>query len=74
IRIRFTHFQTFSRENTLPTLTSEKQVIFSEAKNLLREFDKKKDRVRLVGVYVSGFRTEDEVKSAPSESLENWVS
>jgi DNA polymerase IV (DinB-like DNA polymerase) len=74
IRIRFTHFQTFSRENTLPTFTSEKQVILSEAKNLLREFDKKKDRVRLIGVYVSGFRTEGEVKSAPSESLENWVS
>lgn len=74
IRIRFTHFQTFSREKTLPTFTSEKQVILSEAKNLLREFEKKRDKVRLIGVYVSGFKTEDEAKSAPSESLENWVS
>jgi DNA polymerase IV (archaeal DinB-like DNA polymerase) len=74
IRIRFTHFQTFSRENTLPTFTSEKHVILSEAKNLLREFEEKKDKVRLIGVYVSGFRAEDEEKGVPSESLESWVS
>ncbi len=74
IRIRFTHFQTFSRENTLPTFTDERGVILSEAKNLLREFEEKKDKVRLIGVYVSGFRTEDEEKGMPAESLEKWVS
>jgi DNA polymerase IV (DinB-like DNA polymerase) len=74
IRIRFTHFQTFSRENTLPTFTSEKKIIISEAKNLLREFEKNKDKIRLIGVYVSGFRAEDEEgKDIPTESLENWV-
>ncbi len=73
IRIRFTHFQTFSREHTLPTFTTDKEVILSEAKNLLREFEKKKDKVRLVGVYVSDFRQVDRQKG-PRESLESWVS
>jgi DNA polymerase IV (DinB-like DNA polymerase) len=75
IRIRFTHFQTFSRENTLPTFTNAKNVILLEARNLLREFEKRKDKVRLIGVYVSGFRAEDEGgQKIPDESLENWVS
>ncbi len=73
IRIRFTHFQTFSREHTLPTFTTDKEVILSEAKNLLREFEKKKDKVRLVGVYVSDFRQVDR-QEGPRESLESWVS
>jgi DNA polymerase IV (archaeal DinB-like DNA polymerase) len=71
IRIRFTHFQTFSRENTLPTFTSEKQIIFSESSNLLREFEKKKDKVRLIGVYVADFRARDEEEGS-SENLESW--
>ena len=69
IRIRFTHFQTFSRENTLSTFASEKGVILSEAKNLLREFEKRQDKVRLIGVYVSDFRDEELL----GESLESWV-
>lgn len=73
IRIRFTHFQTFSREHTLPTFTSDKEVILSDAKNLLREFEKKKDKVRLIGVYVSEFR-QVVSQERPGESLENWVS
>src|SRR5487761_1837391 len=73
IRIRFTHFQTFSREHTLPTFTSDKEVILSEAKNLLREFEKKRDKVRLIGVYVSDFKQVDRQERS-GESLENWVS
>jgi DNA polymerase IV (archaeal DinB-like DNA polymerase) len=72
IRIRFTHFQTYSRENTLPNFTSDMQVILSETNNLLREFEKKKEKVRLIGVYVSDFRTAENEDSR--ESLENWVS
>lgn len=79
IRIRFSHFQTYSRENTLPTYTSDKQVIKVEAKNLLREFSNKKDRVRLVGVYVSDFRDDEEEMReknggsiGPAENLEKW--
>ncbi len=72
IRIRFTHFQTFSREKTIPTFTSEKGVILSEAQNLLKEFEKRQDKVRLIGVYVSDFRREDS-EGRVSESLKNWV-
>lgn len=76
IRIRFTHFQTFSREHTLQTFTSEKKVISMEARNLLREFESKKVKVRLIGVYVSDFRETEENLSgenASTESLEKWV-
>jgi DNA polymerase IV (archaeal DinB-like DNA polymerase) len=75
IRIRFTHFQTFSREHTLQTFTSNMKVISAEARNLLREFESKKDKIRLIGVYVSDFREENptEEDNATSESLENWV-
>jgi DNA polymerase IV (DinB-like DNA polymerase) len=75
IRIRFTHFQTYSREHSLQTFTSNKKVISAEAKNLLREFESKKDKIRLIGVYVSDFREEitAEEGTETSESLENWV-
>jgi DNA polymerase IV (DinB-like DNA polymerase) len=72
IRIRFTHFQTFSRENTIPTFTSEKEVILTESKNLLKEFEKRQDKIRLIGVYVSDFRTQDQ-KEGGNETLKNWV-
>ena len=70
IRIRFAHFQTYSRENTLPAFASDKQVILSEAKNLLREFVDRRDKVRLIGVYVSDF---SDVEDRLGESLESWV-
>ena len=73
IRIRFSHFQTYSREHTLPAFTSEKQVILSEAKNLLKEFEKKQEKVRLIGVYVSDFRGEVYQEQGSKENLENWV-
>jgi DNA polymerase IV (DinB-like DNA polymerase) len=73
IRIRFTHFQTFSREHTIPTFTTEKDTILSEAKSHLREFQQKKGaKVRLIGVYVSYFRENDGLEQSV-ESLENWV-
>ena len=74
IRIRFTHFQTFSREHTLPNLTSEKNVILSEARNLLREFEKRQDKVRLIGLYVSDLREEEFQHQDTMKSLENWFS
>jgi DNA polymerase IV (DinB-like DNA polymerase) len=71
IRIRFTHFQTFSREHTLPNFTSDKGAITSETRNLLKEFENKDDKVRLIGVYVSNFRFTE--TSLPEESLEKYA-
>ncbi|MCL4518689.1 MAG: DNA polymerase IV [Thaumarchaeota archaeon] len=74
VRIRFAHFQTFSREHTLANFTSEKQVILSEARNLLKEFEKKQDKVRLIGVYVSDLREDEFQERGSKESLESWFS
>ena len=68
IKIRFTHFQTYSRENTVAVSTISKEVIGREARNLLREFDSKPRKVRLIGLSVSQF--------SPNEGkveLERWL-
>ncbi len=56
IKIRFTHFQTFTRENTLPFFTSNLETMLQEARNLLREFEENPRRVRLIGIFVADFR------------------
>ena len=66
IKVRFTHFQTFSRENTLSVATDKKDAMFQEAKSLFREFEKNPRKVRLIGLSVSDF-----VESGSTESLES---
>lgn len=69
IKIRFTHFQTYSRENTIAVATNSKDVIGREAKNLLREFDSNQRKVRLIGLSVS------QLSSSKNEvELEKWFS
>jgi DNA polymerase IV (DinB-like DNA polymerase) len=69
IKVRFTHFQTYSRENTMAVATDSKEALIREAKNLFREFEKNPRKVRLIGLSVSGF----EQKSENSSRLENWL-
>ena len=66
IKIRFTHFQTFSRENTLSVATDKIDAMFQEAKSLFHEFEKNPRKVRLIGLSVSDF-----VDSESTESLES---
>lgn len=68
IKVRFTHFQTYSRENTLPTVTDSEEAVIREAKNLFREFYNNPRKVRLIGLFVSGFE-----ESETTESMEKWV-
>jgi DNA polymerase IV (DinB-like DNA polymerase) len=67
IKIRFTHFQTYTRENTLPVFTTNLETIIQEARNLFREFENNPRKVRLIGIFVADFRELVEVpeKSAP---------
>lgn len=68
VKIRFTHYQTYSREKTVAIATNSKEVIVKEARNLLREFDSNPRNVRLVGLSVSHF--------SPNENkieLERWL-
>ena len=69
IKVRFTQFQTYSRENTIAVATNEKQVMIREAINLFREFEKNPRKVRLIGLSVSDF-AQPEMESR----LESWIS
>jgi DNA polymerase IV (archaeal DinB-like DNA polymerase) len=74
IKIRFSHFQTFSRENTLPLYTSTKQAILQESRNLFREFEYDKRKVRLIGVFVADFNKLEDLEELEKEgSLEEWL-
>ncbi|HYB04619.1 MAG TPA: DNA polymerase IV [Nitrososphaerales archaeon] len=56
IKIRFSHFQTYTRENTLPVYTTNLETMLQEAKNLFREFENNRRKVRLIGIFVADFR------------------
>jgi DNA polymerase IV (archaeal DinB-like DNA polymerase) len=73
IKIRFTHFQTYSRENTLPFYTSETDAILQEARNLFREFEANPRKVRLIGVFVADFKTAGEEDRDKPATMENWM-
>jgi DNA polymerase IV (archaeal DinB-like DNA polymerase) len=74
IKIRFTHFQTFSRENTLPFPTNSKNAIIQEATNLFREFEENPRKVRLIGLSVAGFRDSTAPSGEVTARLEDWAS
>lgn len=68
IKIRFTHFQTYTRENTLSGATTSKDIIIQETKNLFREFERNHRKVRLIGLFVA-----DLSQTKAIENLEAWV-
>jgi len=71
IKIRFTHFHTYTRENTLAVFTSNLETMLQEAKNLFREFENNPRKVRLIGIFVADFRevtdSKSEISSLPLE-------
>jgi DNA polymerase IV (archaeal DinB-like DNA polymerase) len=76
MKIRFTHFQTYSRENTLAHFTTSKDAILQEIRNLFREFEKNPKKVRLVGVFVADFRELGSGEAdmvSPESTIENWI-
>jgi DNA polymerase IV (archaeal DinB-like DNA polymerase) len=73
IKIRFTHFQTHSRENTLPLFTNTKEAIMQEARNLFREFETNPRKVRLIGVFVADFKDLDGKSEDSGATIENWI-
>ncbi len=75
IKIRFSHFQTHTRDNTLPAYTTSKDALIDEAINLMGEFresskggSKSRRRVRLVGVRVADLR-----KRSSNSDLGDWI-
>lgn len=69
IKIRFSYFQTYTRENTLPNYTTSKNAIIEESNNLMKEFENEKKKVRLIGVRVADLRR----RSENSTSLSEWL-
>ena len=65
IKIRFSHFETHTREMTLPGYTDSEEVLKANARDLLAEFEPRGEAVRLVGVRVSGLERD----SAQTETL-----
>ena len=65
IKIRFTHFETHTRERTLPSYTDGEEVLKENAKELLGEFESRGEGVRLVGVRVSGLERDSSNTETP---------
>ncbi len=63
LKIRLEGFETHTRAKTLPLSTNYADVISKEALALYAAFDRKRKRVRLLGVKVSGLMPADEKES-----------
>jgi DNA polymerase IV (DinB-like DNA polymerase) len=72
LKIRFTGFETYTREKTLRFPTIEKQSITATIRELSQEFRAHPKKVRLVGVRLSGL-AERPAQSGGKPSLDNFV-
>jgi len=69
VKIRFEHFQTFTRERTLRTHESGEVVLLEQSTALLEEFRDDTRKVRLIGLRVSNLRKVEQRGSG----LEAWM-
>lgn len=72
LKIRFTGFETYTREKTLRFPTIEKQPISATIQELTQEFRTRSKKVRLVGVRLSGL-AERAGKSTAKPTLDSFV-
>ncbi len=70
VKIRFHAFETFTREKTLPKPAEGPDIIKEVARALLKEFENRGERVRLVGVRVAGL---EPLETRSADSLDSWV-
>jgi len=73
LKIRFTGFETYTREKSLRFSTTDKNSIVTTIYELLEEFRGRSKKVRLVGVRLSGL-AENPEKSATKPTLDTFVS
>ena len=73
LKIRFTGFETYTRERSLRFSTTEKPSILTTIQELLEEFRGRPKKVRLVGVRLSGL-AENPEKSTTKPTLDTFVS
>ena len=60
IKIRYENFETHTRAKTLETYTNDKQIIKDMATYLVQPFLSVGGKIRLIGVRVSSFKSEDQ--------------
>ena len=70
IKIRFHAFETFTREKTLPAHVEGEERLHEAVLGLLREFETRKEPVRLVGVRVSSL---EPVGTRSNRTLDFWT-
>ena len=73
LKIRFTGFETYTREKTLRFPSIEKQLISATIRELTQEFRTHPKKIRLVGVRLSGL-AERAGKSTGKPTLDSFVS
>ena len=72
IKIRFTHFETHTRERTLPAYTDSGGGPEAEREGPAGEFESRGEAVRLVGVRVSGLER-DSADLETLDQLRGWL-
>jgi DNA polymerase IV (DinB-like DNA polymerase) len=73
LKIRFTGFETYTREKSLRFSTTDKNPIVTTIHELLEEFRGRSKKVRLIGVRLSGLAEKPE-KSTTKPTLDTFVS
>ena len=69
IKVRLEDFETFTRARTYTRYTNEKSIIEEYVKQLFREFESSKHKIRLVGVKVSNLKE----LGSEQESILRWA-
>jgi len=69
VKIRFRGFETHTREKTLSGYTNSEEALKGVARELLKEFDRREEPIRLIGVRVADLERD---ASAP-KALDSWT-
>jgi DNA polymerase IV (DinB-like DNA polymerase) len=72
LKIRFTGFETYTREKTMKFSTSKKELMIEAILNLSNEFRKHPKKIRLVGVRVTGLEDRAQ-KKTEAQTLEAFT-
>lgn len=72
IRVRFSNFQTFTRERSLHNSSNQKDVIIELTRKLFTEFEDRDQKIRLIGLRVSSLSKHDPKRKGLDTFLTNF--
>lgn len=72
IRVRFSNFQTFTRERSLHNPSNQKDVIIEHTRKLFTEFEDRDQKIRLIGLRVSRLSKHDSQRKGLDTFLTNF--